>query len=588
MIVWRRISTPFFSASTSALRSGRTLKPMMMAPDADARSTSLVLIAPTPAWRSEILTFSLERPWIACERTSTDPATSAFTIRGSSLIRPSWILLKSWSSEILEEAAITLSRSFCWRKETIERAFVSSSTTWNVSPARGRSSKPVTSTGVAAPPTATFAPRSSCMERTRPKPDPAKKTSLTESVPDCTSTVTTFPRPASRRASSTTPRASSASGAVSSCMSATRSSSPTRCSTPVFSNAEISTDGPSPPHDSRRTPRSASSFLTRSGLALFLSILLIATTIGTFAARAWSIASIVCGMTPSSAATTSTTMSVAFAPRERIEVKASWAGGSRKTIGLALDARRPARGGRFALLRHLRRAGQLQLFFEGDDGRLDADFPGDLDRGLRVESLVDGCEDAAPHEETHDVLREDAQFLRQFLDGHSLRQEDRAGRQGLLELQQLPGVVGARLFGGSPQGGLGHRLGRGRLLGLRALFDQGESDVGIRVFLVRPHELAQVHLVGDRDLRLGPALLGRLLGLLRVLLALGEPASLRRSDRSHAGSGGTAGPADGSSRASRLARERRTAADGTGARPAGRRGGDGGGLGRRGLARRGD
>ena len=138
---------------------------------------------------------------------------------------------------------MTLSRSFCWRKETIERAFVSSSTTWNVSPASGRSSKPVTSTGVAGPATATFAPRSSCIERTRPKTDPAKKTSPTERVPDWTSTVTTLPRPASRRASSTTPRASSASGAVSSCMSATIRRSSRRCSIPCFFRAEISADG---------------------------------------------------------------------------------------------------------------------------------------------------------------------------------------------------------------------------------------------------------------------------------------------------------------------------------------------------------
>src|SRR4029077_7759788 len=45
---------------------------------------------------------------------------------------------------------------------------------------------------------------------------------------------------------------------------------------------------------------------TRSGLASGLSILLMATMIGTFAALAWWIASTVCGITPSSAATTST------------------------------------------------------------------------------------------------------------------------------------------------------------------------------------------------------------------------------------------------------------------------------------------
>ena len=43
-------------------------------------------------------------------------------------------------------------------------------------------------------------------------------------------------------------------------------------------------------------------------------------------------ASTVCGMTPSFAATTSTTMSVACAPRARISVNASWPGVSRNTM----------------------------------------------------------------------------------------------------------------------------------------------------------------------------------------------------------------------------------------------------------------
>src|SRR5438552_12877961 len=54
MIVWRRSSTPLLSASASAFFSGRTLKPTMIAPEADASSTSLMLIAPTPTWRSDL------------------------------------------------------------------------------------------------------------------------------------------------------------------------------------------------------------------------------------------------------------------------------------------------------------------------------------------------------------------------------------------------------------------------------------------------------------------------------------------------------------------------------------------------------
>ena len=45
-------------------------------------------------------------------------------------------------------------------------------------------------------------------------------------------------------------------------------------------------------------------------------------------------ASIVWGITPSSAATTSTTMSVAWAPRARMAVNASWPGVSRNTTRL--------------------------------------------------------------------------------------------------------------------------------------------------------------------------------------------------------------------------------------------------------------
>ena len=76
---------------------------------------------------------------------------------------------------------------------------------------------------------------------------------------------------------------------------------------------------------------------TRSGLASGLSILLMAMIIGTFAALAWLIASIVCGMTPSSAATTRITISVTLAPRARIAVNAAWPGVSMKVIFLPLS-----------------------------------------------------------------------------------------------------------------------------------------------------------------------------------------------------------------------------------------------------------
>ncbi len=98
--------------------------------------------------------------------------------------------------------------------------------------------------------------------------------------------------------------------------------------------AETSTNIVSPPHSSGWSPSWVISVRTRSGAAPSLSILLTATRIGTSAAFAWSTASRVCGRTPSSAATTITAMSVAWAPRARMAVNASWPGVSRNVIVL--------------------------------------------------------------------------------------------------------------------------------------------------------------------------------------------------------------------------------------------------------------
>ena len=94
-------------------------------------------------------------------------------------------------------------------------------------------------------------------------------------------------------------------------------------SIPLPVSAETPTTPIFPPQSSDIRSSSANCFLTRSGSAAFLSILFKATTIGTLAARAWAMASWVCGMTPSSAATTKTTISVTWAPRARMAVKAS-------------------------------------------------------------------------------------------------------------------------------------------------------------------------------------------------------------------------------------------------------------------------
>ena len=124
------------------------------------------------------------------------------------------------------------------------------------------------------------------------------------------------------------PSATARSSRISDCseIASSRSSTPS----PVL--ADSSTICVSPPKSSATMSCSSSSFLTRDGSAPDLSILLIATISGTFAAFACLIASTVCGMTPSSAATTRITMSVSLAPRARIEVNAAWPGVSRKLM----------------------------------------------------------------------------------------------------------------------------------------------------------------------------------------------------------------------------------------------------------------
>ena len=98
--------------------------------------------------------------------------------------------------------------------------------------------------------------------------------------------------------------------------------------------AEISTNTVSPPHSSGTNSYFINSCFTFSGLAPGTSILFIATIIGIPAALAWFIASTVCGITPSSAATTSIAISVIWAPLARILVNASCPGVSKNVISL--------------------------------------------------------------------------------------------------------------------------------------------------------------------------------------------------------------------------------------------------------------
>ena len=87
-----------------------------------------------------------------------------------------------------------------------------------------------------------------------------------------------------------------------------------------------------PPHSSMRKFMLANPSFILSGLAFSLSILFIANTIGTFAATAWLMASLVCGIMSSSAAMIIMATSVTCAPRARIAVNASCPGVSRNVM----------------------------------------------------------------------------------------------------------------------------------------------------------------------------------------------------------------------------------------------------------------
>ena len=135
--------------------------------------------------------------------------------------------------------------------------------------------------------------------------------------------MATGPRPTSNFASITVPSAKRLGLDLSSKISDCNTIFSIRLSTPLPVEAETSTSSTSPDIDSTTTSYLSNSVLTLLGSEFSLSHLLIATIIGTFAAFAWLIASIVCGITPSSAATTRIIMSVTCAPLDLMDVKAA-------------------------------------------------------------------------------------------------------------------------------------------------------------------------------------------------------------------------------------------------------------------------
>ena len=267
---------------------------------------------------------------------SREPVVSALRRMLRVATSPRWICSKMSSRRAPDGAAASrprlATRCQCSRFSATDLAVRSSGATTKPSPASATSLRPSTCTGIDGPASLTCSPRWSMRARTRPQAGPATSGSPTLRVPRCTSSVATGPRPMSRCDSSTTPAARPSGLALRSSTSATRRSVSRRSSTPSPLSADTGIISVSPPQSCGTRPCSESCCFTRSGWACSRSILLMATTIGAPDALAWLSASIVWGITPSSAATTSTTMSVASAPRARMAVNASWPGVSMKVM----------------------------------------------------------------------------------------------------------------------------------------------------------------------------------------------------------------------------------------------------------------
>mmetsp|Transcript_35 Transcript_35/g.98 ORF Transcript_35/g.98 Transcript_35/m.98 type:complete len:255 (-) Transcript_35:678-1442(-) len=165
------------------------------------------------------------------------------------------------------------------------RARLSDSKTSNTSPACGTLLSPSTWAARDGPISDT-SPEDVFSDRTLPKAAPAAMQSPTLRCPFWTMSVVMGPDFLSRQASSTVPVACRSGLATRSSSSATSNTVSSSSSTPVPFLAEMFTMGVLPPHSSGISSTSVSSCLTRSGLAPSLSILLIATTIGTPAALA--------------------------------------------------------------------------------------------------------------------------------------------------------------------------------------------------------------------------------------------------------------------------------------------------------------
>ncbi len=133
------------SESACALANGvaRTLKPIIIAPDAEAKVTSDSLIAPAAVWMISTRTPSTSIFFNEPESASTEPCTSAFTITGTVFMAFSDIVLNNVSKVTTEPELRTASCARLARSSPAARAVFSSAMTMKRSPACGTSFKPV-------------------------------------------------------------------------------------------------------------------------------------------------------------------------------------------------------------------------------------------------------------------------------------------------------------------------------------------------------------------------------------------------------------------------------------------------------------
>mmetsp|Transcript_13976 Transcript_13976/g.30880 ORF Transcript_13976/g.30880 Transcript_13976/m.30880 type:complete len:257 (-) Transcript_13976:1170-1940(-) len=255
------MSTLLDRASSIALKPEATLNATILAFAAAAIATSDEVTSPTLEYTMSALHTASSsdscRASMALLMACTDPSTSPLMTMGilmtSRVSAPPPANPEAMAMMALLEAeptAILLRR--CLASAT---SFASASLvailSW--SPAPGTPFMPTICTGVEGPTDCTWMPWSFTRRRTLPHDGPASTRSPTESVPFCTSAVTTTPSPLSTRASMTEPAAGASTTAfrfsTSDCSRIFSSSS----SMPEPVLAEISTHWHSPPNSSSST-----------------------------------------------------------------------------------------------------------------------------------------------------------------------------------------------------------------------------------------------------------------------------------------------------------------------------------------------